>query len=439
MEQEPSVSRRIFAIDSLLDNDLYKFSMQQAVLSLYPGVNVTYQYRNRSPQEHRYTKEAYEILTKRIEALADLALTPDERTFLERKCPFFTSKYLDYLSAFRYTPKAHIQMSLSSSGDLEIWIKGLWLDTILYEVPILALVSETYFEFVETDWDMEGQEEQAETDARQLILGGCKFTEFGTRRRRSREVQRAVVESLKKANLELNGSTLGADQLGCNRVAREERGELLGTSNVYFAMKYDLNPIGTVAHEWTMAISVLENDLLHANGNALRIWRRCYPTDFGTALTDTFGTAAFLRDFDAPLAESYTAVRQDSGDPREFVLAIIEQYEKLNIDPAKKLIVFSDGLTVQKALELKSYVKGLRRQRGNGVPDVSFGIGTHFTNNFRVKSDGAKSRPMNIVIKLYECNGRHVVKLSDDTGKFQGDEAAVREALKVFMPDRSTP
>lgn len=181
-----------------------------------------------------------------------------------------------------------------------------------------------------------------------------------------------------------------------------------------------------------LLVLVLEGDLLHANGNAYRKWREAYPSVFGTALTDTYSTRAFLNDFDAELATSYEAVRQDSGNPYEFVRAMVYHYDKFNIDPGSKSIVFSDSLDVDKCLALQQFMQRLQKERGKSVPNARFGIGTNLTNDFTRASNGQKVKAMNIVIKLYECASAPVVKLSDDVEKHQGQESAVREAIKVF-------
>jgi nicotinate phosphoribosyltransferase len=222
----------------------------------------------------------------------------------------------------------------------------------------------------------------------------ASFAEFGTRRRRSYAIQDKVIQAF------------------------QTYGGFNGTSNVHFAMKYNLKPIGTMAHEWIMGVSALEG-LRHANFHALQNWVRVYNADLGIALTDTFGTPAFFKNFNMRLAKLYDGVRHDSGDPFEFADKVIEHYKSLGIDPMSKVIVFSDGLNVEKCLEIAKYCNGKIR--------FSFGIGTHFTNDFE------GSPALNMVIKIWMCDGVHVVKLGDGTGKTMGDPDAVRVAQWTFL------
>jgi nicotinate phosphoribosyltransferase len=229
-----------------------------------------------------------------------------------------------------------------------------------------------------------------------LNTAGCKWADFGTRRRRSYEVQKTVIDALKTFN------------------------GFVGTSNVHFAHQFGCKPIGTMAHEWIMGNSAMCG-LRRANKYALENWIEVYGADLGIALTDTYGTEAFLRDFDMQLAKLFDGPRHDSGSPYKFADTFINHYMGMRIDPLAKNIVFSDGLDTDLAVEIQGYCD---RRIG-----CSFGIGTHFTNDFMTASDPAtKSRALNMVIKLRTCNGIEVVKLSDDEGKATGDKDAVRVA-----------
>ncbi len=237
--------------DSILDNDLYKFSMQQAVLKLYPEVVVKYAFTNRAPTTHQYSKDAYHALKQRIDRLDGLAVTEEEWKWLKDNCPYLDPVYLDFLKSFKFNTKEHISIEFIANDDtrngsksaISIQFHGKWVDTILYEVPIMSLVSETYFKVIDKDWDYEGQYEQAYDKAVALLKAGCEFSEFGTRRRRDWCTQDIVVKAL-------------ADAANANQALP---GKLLGTSNVYFAKKYNLQTVGTVAHEWTMAVSGKSN------------------------------------------------------------------------------------------------------------------------------------------------------------------------------------
>lgn len=384
-------------LQSILDNDLYKFTMQQAVLECFPTTKVTYRFTNRDTSM-KFNEEAYKAIEEAIGALADLALTNQEYRFLQERCPFFKPMYLEYLKNFRFDPGC-VMLSMKD-GNLSLEIEGTWAETILFEVPLMAIISEAYFKHVDTDWTIDGQEELALHKGRMLTAGECTFVDFGTRRRRSFLSQWTLAKTMKS----MQG--------------------FVGTSNVYIAFKLDLKPIGTMAHEWVMGVSALRG-LRHANHNALHLWVKVYDADLGIALTDTYGTEAFFEDFDLKLSKTFDGVRHDSGDPYTFTDKVIAHYRSQGIDPSTKTIVFSDGLDCALAMHLRDYCNSLGIRR-------SFGIGTHFTNDFR-NSDGEKSKPLNMVIKLRTCDGIEVVKLSDDVGKATGDRDAVRVAKWTFL------
>lgn len=379
-------------IASVLDTDLYKLTMQQAVLECYPDVEVEYRFKNRRPT-NKFSPAFHNALLDGIHGLADLSVANDEIEFLRGNVPFLKPSYLGYLRNYRFNP-SEVAIDLNeTTGDLDIVIRGPWHRTILWEVPLMAMISELYFRICDTDWDYDGQELKI-LDKRNLLYGNqCVWSDFGTRRRRSYQVQDLVVQLMASAN------------------------RFMGTSNVHFAHKYNVKPIGTMAHEWIMAISVLEG-LRHANRFALYKWNEVYKGDLGIALTDTFGTEAFFKDFDSQLARLYDGVRHDSADPFEFIDKVYNHYRSLRIDPTSKTTVFSDSLTTEKAIKLQLACHRKLRP--------VFGIGTHFTNDF-------SSPALNMVIKLWSVNGIPVVKLSDDQGKAQGDPDAVRVARWTFF------
>lgn len=342
-----------------------------------------------------YTQEAFEEFKRRIKLLDDLRLTHEEEEFLHQNCPFLPEVYISYLKQFRFHSEC-VEVNLTDDGQLELEIRGLWDHTILFEVPLMALISEIYFEYVDDDWelDFEAYVNGARNKGLMLKEAGCMVADFSTRRRRSYFTQEAAIRGLKTWD------------------------NFVGTSNVHFAHKYGLKVKGTQAHEWFMAVSVLCG-LRHANRYALENWIRVYDADLGIALTDTFGTDAFFADFDMRLAKLFDGVRHDSGDPCLFAEKVINHYKKLRIDPTTKVIVFSDGLNVVEACRINNYCKGKIK--------CSFGIGTYFSNDF----EGSKA--MNMVIKLRECNGIPVIKLSDDPGKATGDKDALRVAKWTFF------
>ncbi len=319
-------------------------------------------------------------------------------------------------------------------------MKGLWVETILYEIPLLALTSEAYFRFMDTDWTYDGQEEQAYAKGMRLLEAGCVVSEFGTRRRRDYHTQALVFRGLVKAKKE--GERTGLP------------GQISGTSNVHLAMRFCIPPIGTVAHEWFMGVAAITGNYETATKTALSYWVGCFGEGvLGIALTDTFGTPAFLRAFSQPIppitskkeealsdgltksevppngspkaktfAEVFTGVRQDSGDPANFVKIMREFYDKEGIKEAKT-IVFSDSLNIDLCLQYKkiSDEAGFK---------CTFGVGTFFTNDFVHRSTGKKSTPLNIVIKLSSAAGNPAIKISDNAGKNTGDKATVAKVKK---------
>jgi len=300
-------------IKSILDNDLYKFTMQMAVLELFPKSEAEYRFTNRG--SHRFSEEFVEELRRVIdEEISGLMLTEDEYNWLGEHCPFLKPMYLEYLKNFRFKPE-EVQVCLAGEKELDMRIKGPWHSTILWEIVLMAAVSELYFTNIEKEWN--GNTKSPATSESILAAYGekileigkaleenyCLFAEFGTRRRRSFELQDHVMKTLVQIKT------------------------LTGTSNVYFAKKYGLKPIGTVGHEWIMGTSALVG-LRYANRFAFENWVEVYKGDLGIALTDTFGSEAFFKDMDLKLSKIYDGVRHDSGDPFIFVDRVIEHYRK---------------------------------------------------------------------------------------------------------------
>lgn len=310
-----------------------------------------------------------------------------------------------------FTPVGEDTGDDSIVGDVDIQIKGTWVDTILYEIPMLALTSEAYFKFMDTDWNYEGQEKQAFDKGLQLLEAGCVTSEFGTRRRRDYHTQALVFRGLVQASKE-------AEKKGFP-------GKLSGTSNVHLAMRFNIPPVGTVAHEWFMGVAAILGDYKQATEVALRHWVACFGNKLGIALTDTFGTQEFLRAFTQTVqtieggfpaetfkradgsmktyAEAFAGIRQDSGDPAEYTKWMREFYGKQGITD-KKLIVFSDSLNIERCLEYKKVADDLGFQ-------PTFGVGTYLTNDFTNTKTGKKSVPLNIVIKISSAAGNPAVKI----------------------------
>ncbi|KAG0151893.1 hypothetical protein CROQUDRAFT_712557 [Cronartium quercuum f. sp. fusiforme G11] len=407
--------------NSVLDTDLYKLTMQCAVQAHYPEAQVSYIFINRAKDHQRLISlKCFELIKLSVSKLEKLALTSEERTWLEDKCPYFPKSYLDYLTAYRFKPVEHLvfrfvpQSEIEGMGELEITISGLWLDTILYEVPLLAIISAAYFETVDRDWTYDGQLEAATHKAIRLLDAGCKIVEFGTRRRRSIKAQRLVIEGL------MTGAK------------KSRNGTFAGTSNVYFAMHYGLQPVGTIAHEFVMAEAAM-GGYHGSNIRTLEIWERTFGQQASllVALTDTFSTRTFFAELasDPERARRWTGLRQDSGDPKQFVIAAKKFWQKVGIEPKSKLIVFSDGLNVDRCLELRRFCEE------EGVNE-SYGIGTHFTNDFkRISQNGevaGVSKALNIVIKLSTVNQIPCIKLSDDLSKTIGLPETVEMVKRCF-------
>ncbi|KAF2436946.1 nicotinate phosphoribosyltransferase [Tothia fuscella] len=412
-------------ITSLIDTDLYKLTMQCVVLKFYPDAHVTYSFTNRTPHK-KFSRAAFEWLQQQIDKLASLRLSSAELEYLKKRCPYLSDAYLKYLSTFRMEPSKQVHMTFQPTenaggeeemGDIDLKIEGTWLETILYEIPLLALLSEAYFKFCDRDWNYDGQEDNAKEKGLKLLEAGCIFSEFGSRRRRDYHTQDTVLAGLKKAAEIAN--------------AKGWSGKLSGTSNVHFAMKHGLPPIGTVAHEWFMGVAAITNNYEGSNELALQHWVEMYGEGvLGIALTDTFGTHDFLRAFKKTVpgsgsktyAQVFTGVRQDSGDPIGFAKNMREFYDEQGITE-KKACVFSDSLNVDLCLEYKKAAEEL------GLAP-SFGVGTFFTNDYKHISTGEKSVPLNIVIKISSANGRPAVKISDNIGKNTGDKATVAEVKR---------
>ena len=382
-------------IKSILDNDLYKFTMQYAVMTLFPRAKAKYEFINRAntvfPAD--FTIE----LRKEIDKLAMLELTDEEKDYFAKKCPYLPPTYFDFLKGYRYNPD-EVDVEVKD-GQLKIMIEGYWYRTILWEVPLMAIISELYFKMMEMEpWSNDKIISVLDEKIKLFNNLGISFADFGTRRRFSLPNHDLVVENLKtKAN------------------------GFVGTSNVFLSMKYNVTPIGTHAHEWFM-FHAAKYGFKMANKLALENWVKIYRGDLGIALSDTFTSDAFFLSFDTKLAKLFDGVRQDSGDPIEFGYKTIAHYDRLNIDPTTKTIIFSDALNPKKVAEIVEEFKGKIR--------LSFGIGTNLTNDVGVK-------PLNIVIKMIEAlpEGRHwvpTVKISDSKGKYTGDPEMIKIALKML-------
>lgn len=384
-------------INSYLDTDSYTFSVGRAVLERFPNTPVTFRFTNRTPDKI-FSEECFNAIKDEIWNLGNILLSNEEIEWMTGNLPFLTEEYLCWVKNMRLNPEKEVDIKLTDDGHLEIDITGDWARVIFYEVPILAIISECYFKFMDTDWNYDGQEEQHRDKITRLSKAECIVADFSTRRRKSFKSQDLSVGTMK--------GTEG----------------FVGTSNVYLAKKHGIKAIGTQSHQWFMGVSALRG-LRHANHNAMYNWLKTFDADLGIVLTDTYGTDAFFEDFGLKYSKTFDGVRHDSGDPKEFADKVIAHYEKLGIDPMSKTIIFSDGLDVETAIDLANYCSGRIR--------CSFGIGTNFSNDYK-NSKGEKSEPLSIVIKLRTCGGVPVVKLSDNPAKATGDPDAIRVAKWTF-------
>ncbi|CCH59251.1 hypothetical protein TBLA_0B04130 [Henningerozyma blattae CBS 6284] len=402
-------------ITSLLDTDMYKITMHAAVFTNFPEAKVTYKYTNRTSQMY-FNKASIDWLSEQFDLLGKLKFTAEEIDYLTKEISFLPKAYLNYISSdeFQLKPQEQFNFSyekLENEDDrynLILTIHGLWKDTILYEIPVLALVSEAYFKFVDTDWDCEGQIEKAQKKAELLLSNGLIFSEFGTRRRRSFEAQDMVMKGLINA---------------VNENPQKYKKLFVGSSNILFSKTYNVKPIGTVAHEWIMGIASITNDYINANKNSMDYWIKTFGKDnAGLALSDTFGTDNFLKAFKPPYSDAYAGIRQDSGDPAEYTKKVANHYiNVLKMPKFTKSICYSDSLNVEKAIKYAQVAKEC------GM-NCNFGIGTYLTNDFQKKSNSTiKSEPLNIVIKLLDVNGNPAIKISDNLGKNMGDPETVQK------------
>jgi len=374
-------------VRSLLDTDLYKFTMMQVVLHHFPGAQVEYQFKCRT--EGVDLTPYVEEIAREVGDLCQLRFREEELAYL-RGLRFLKSDFVDFLGLFQFNEK-YIRVTCGAApGELAITIHGPWLHTILYEIPVLAIVSEVYFRRTQPRADLgEGRRRLAtKIDILRKVEPELDFkiSDFGTRRRFSLAWHEEIIATMK----------------------REVPQYFAGTSNVWLAMHNGVTPLGTLAHEYMQACQALGPRLRDAQVFALDKWAQEYRGDLGIALSDTYGTDAFLRDFDMYFCKLFDGARHDSGDPFAWGEKMIAHYQKNRVDPRTKTLIFSDQLSFPLAIEIA--------RRFHGRARTSFGIGTNLTNDVGFE-------PLNIVIKMTECNGQPVAKVSDAPGKIVSTDA----------------
>lgn len=375
-------------ITSLLENDMYKFSMGQAIYHQFSDYKTTWTFKCRNT-DVKFTAEMVEEIKEQIKAYCGLRFTEDELTYLEN-IKWIKGSYVDFLRLWQ--PRFEdFEITADAKCGLSIETRGTWLNTSMYEIPTLAIVNEVYFR-MNYDYDtlITSFKERLEEKFANLKSGKWYvgvFSEFGLRRRLSAEAQELVVEKFSHLN----------DTAHC-------ASRFVGTSNVYFAKKFGLTPVGTMAHEWIMCVGQgnHKHNPAYSNWYALDAWVKEYGVLNGTALTDAITTDCFLKDFQLTYATLFSGVRHDSGDPIEWGEKMIKHYENLGIDAKTKTLLFSDSLNFERADKLFRHF--------NGRAKVAFGIGTYLSND-------TIATPLNIVMKTTLCNGQDVAKISDTPGK----------------------
>ena len=378
-------------IRSLLDTDLYKFTMMQAVLHQHPAAQVTYRFRCRTPGVD--LSPFVDEIRAEIDALCTLRFSAGELAYL-RGLRYIKPDFVDFLRLFRLDARyVRLEAAPGASGGIELEIEGPWLHTIPFEVPLLAIVNEVWFRHQPPADEAEGLRRLHAKIERLQALPDGTVSDFGTRRRYSHDWHATILPILREG--------LGA--------------RFAGTSNVGFARRYDMTPHGTMAHEFLQAFQALGPRLVDSQKAALEAWVHEYRGDLGVALSDVVGLDAFLRDFDLYFCKLFDGVRHDSGDPFDWSERVIAHFETHRIDPRQRTLVFSDSLDADLVLRL--------HERFGARSKLAFGIGTNLTNDLGPK-------PISIVIKLVRCNGQPVAKISDSPGKGMGGDPGYMAYLR---------
>jgi len=391
-------------MQSLLYNDLYKFTMQQIFFYQDSDSIAKYRFKCRNENESKETRNLYKCkdeVDKRLINLCNLRFTKKEINYL-RNLSFFCSEYLNYLETFQLD-KQYLHIS-NDLGRLEIWAEGPILQVMMWEIYLLQIVHEVYslhnnkhYDYsVERKTGMERLNEKMRLIVDYTENNEFKFVDFGTRRAFTRKWHRTVIKNL---------SGIFPSEI------------FTGTSNVKLAMDFNLTPVGTFAHEFVCYYQAFRHPL-DSQRKALDIWRNFYGSQLSIALSDTLGVDKFLKDSKPYFLRVYDGVRHDSGNPITFAKKIIKSYKSLKVNPLGKTIVFSDGLTIPKAIEIADYCKGKIK--------CSFGIGTNLTNDVGII-------PLQNVYKLVEVNGRPVAKISDSPGKCMCENDSYLQYLKKLL------
>jgi len=393
-------------IKSLLDTDFNKLTMAQAVLHTYPAVTVKYKFACKN-KKISFLDE----IEKEIDHLCSLRFTEEEISYLS-SIPFFKTDFLEYLRLFQHN-RRYLKIYLDKDDAVQIDIEGPWISTILYETPVLAIVSEIYSKNQGNTESGNHDPEKALKAGEKILsekinaltnllktgqIPGFKFAEIGTKYRYSREWHAKIIETLK---------------------AKFRPHIFVGTSNIALAKQFKLKPIGTMTHEWLLGHQQLGTRISDSQKAALESWAHEYRGELGIALTDVVGFIAFLKDFDLYFAKLFDGCQHDSGDSVSWCVKLIEHYDKLGIDPLSKSAVFTDGIDFEKAVEL--------HQTFCELINVSFGLKTYLTNDMGILAP-------DIVIEMVECNGQPVAKICDtDDRSLCNDTEFINYLKKVYQ------
>lgn len=397
-------------IKHFTDQDLYTYTCQYYILQTYPRAEVRYSFFDRN--NTRYPKGFAELLQEQINGMKDVIITEDEIEFMKRKIYFLPDWYYNFLRGYRFNP-SEVHIFQDQSGYLSITIEGKWYSTIMWEMPILSTISEL-MHIINGDIekvDMEDVYKNALGKGLKAIANGLLLSDMGTRRRFSFDVQKTVLSGLVAANESANGS-----------------GKIVGTSNVWFAKEFNLGVIGTLSHQ-VVCFEECVSGVFECNYQVMDKWSQCYDGNVGIYLYDGFGDKVFFNNLSKRLAKTFDGLRVDSGDEKEQTEKIIAKYTSLGIDPSTKAIVYSNALTVDKAIELHKWVNGRMKD--------SYGIGTHLCADVVNSETNEKFPYSNIVIKLVgmritESREWHdCVKLSCDRGKTLGNKEKCEYLLKI--------
>lgn len=382
-------------ITHFTDNDLYTFSCQYYIMQQYPRAEVEYTFFDRN--NTCYPKGFAELLQEQINYMANVQITEEEVEFMTNQLVWLPLWYFSFLRGYRFNP-AEVEISQDEEGHLSILIRGKWFSTIMWEMPILSCISElTHILNGDVDrYDLEREKAKALEKSNRIFSEGLVFGDMGTRRRFSYDHQKMVLEVMR-------------DTYHLHKWP----GVFTGTSNVWFAYELGLKPLGTLSHQ-IISFEEIVSGVFECNYNVMKKFSDVYDGNNGIYLYDCFGDDVFFKNLSKRMAMMYSGLRIDSGVEEEQIEKIIEKYHQLGIDPASKQVVFSNGLNVERCIEIHNYCAGR-------VKD-SYGVGTQITCDI----DGAK--PSNIVVKL--TKGRitelrewhNCIKLSCDKGKTLGNK-----------------